>query len=89
VGRTGIYELLVVDEKLQDLIADGASTTQLREHLAVGAHTLLDDALDKVEAGITTLDEIVRTVPWRVIARASREPLLRPVEDGEIEPVKG
>jgi type II secretory ATPase GspE/PulE/Tfp pilus assembly ATPase PilB-like protein len=75
-GRTGVYELLVVDEQLQDLIGDGAHRLDLRRHAAAqGFRTMTHDALAKAGAGLTTLDEIVRVVPYRqiVAVRADAE----------------
>ncbi|GEN06338.1 general secretion pathway protein E/type IV pilus assembly protein PilB [Myxococcus fulvus] len=67
-GRLGIFELLVVDPDLQDLIARGEPTVHLRRHArAHGLRTLVEDALDKVDAGITTVAELVRVVPYRHI----------------------
>ncbi|WNG48009.1 type II/IV secretion system protein [Archangium minus] len=65
-GRVGIYELLVVDSEMQDLIASGAHGVQLRRHArAHGFRTLVEDALDKIAAGHTTLTELLRVVPYR------------------------
>ncbi|HYO52771.1 GspE/PulE family protein, partial [Archangium sp.] len=65
-GRTGIYELLVVDSGMQDLIAQGAHSAQLRRYARThGFRTLVEDALDKLAAGHTTLAELVRVIPYR------------------------
>ncbi|QRK14093.1 type II/IV secretion system protein [Archangium violaceum] len=65
-GRVGIYELLVVDSEMQDLIASGAHGVQLRRHARThGFRTLVEDALDKIAAGHTTLAELLRVVPYR------------------------
>ncbi|PTL85953.1 type II/IV secretion system protein [Vitiosangium sp. GDMCC 1.1324] len=65
-GRIGIYELLVVDSAMQDLIASGAHGVQLRRHAREhGFRTLVEDALDKIAAGHTTLAELLRVVPYR------------------------
>lgn len=67
-GRSGIFELLLVDPDLQDLIARGAPTVELRRHArAHGLRTLVEDAMDKVAARMTTLAELVRVVPYRHI----------------------
>jgi type II secretory ATPase GspE/PulE/Tfp pilus assembly ATPase PilB-like protein len=67
-GRVGIYELFVLDGELTDLVADGTPAHTLRE-VAVrkGMKTLLDDALVKARAGLTSLEEILRTVPYRIL----------------------
>ena len=65
-GRIGIYEVLIVDERIQDLITAGASRTQLRTMLRrTGHRSLVEEALLRVHIGITTLDEIVRILPYR------------------------
>jgi general secretion pathway protein E len=60
-GRIGIYELLVVSEAAQDLIRTGAGAAQRMRELPGGAgrRTMLDDGLDKVLAGQTSLSEIL------------------------------
>jgi type IV pilus assembly protein PilB len=62
-GRVGVFELMVMDEDLRKLFLHEAPAEQLRllavEH---GMRTLQDDALDKVAAGITSLDEMARVV---------------------------
>ena len=64
----GIYELLMADPGLQELIVSGAHNAKLRgyarEH---GFRTLVEDALEKIAAGTTTLAELVRVVPYRHI----------------------
>lgn len=60
-GRTGIHELMVVDDALRAAILQGQDAASL-QHLAVqrGMHTLYDDGLRKVAAGLTSLDEVLR-----------------------------
>ncbi|MBY4595841.1 type II secretion system ATPase GspE [bacterium BD-1] len=60
-GRTGIHELLVVDEAMRSGILRGLDAGALQQ-LAVqaGMHTLYDDGLRKVAAGVTSLDELLR-----------------------------
>jgi type IV pilus assembly protein PilB len=60
-GRIGIYELLVPDDSMIEQISQGASPNQLRENAKKkGMTTLRGDGMEKVKAGITTLDEIYR-----------------------------
>jgi type II secretory ATPase GspE/PulE/Tfp pilus assembly ATPase PilB-like protein len=67
-GRLGIYELFVPDAELADLIAEGAPNHRLRElALQKGMRTLRDDALAKARAGLTSLAEVLRTVPYRIL----------------------
>jgi general secretion pathway protein E len=60
-GRTGIYETLSVSEPVRQLIMKKAdSTTIAQKALEEGMKTLRDDGAEKVLAGITTLEELVR-----------------------------
>ncbi len=60
-GRTGLHELLVIDDALRRLILDGADSTRLHQQaIANGMIGLFDDGLRKVAAGITSLDEVMR-----------------------------
>jgi general secretion pathway protein E/type IV pilus assembly protein PilB len=68
-GRVGVYELFVLDPELADLVAERAPIHQVRSMaIGKGMKTLVDDALRKARAGITTLEEILRTVPYRMLA---------------------
>ncbi len=67
-GRQGIYELFVMDGELADLIADGTPVHRIRAAAREkGMQSLLDNALEKARAGITSLEEILRTVPYRIL----------------------
>jgi general secretion pathway protein E/type IV pilus assembly protein PilB len=70
-GRLGIYELFVPDSEMADMIAEGAPVHALRE-VAVrkGMRTLRDDALTKARAAMTSLAEVLRTVPYRILESA-------------------
>lgn len=60
-GRTGIHEVLRVDEEIRELITDRASTSQIRRSAAAkGFRDLRFDGLRKVLAGITSLEEVIR-----------------------------
>ncbi len=60
-GRSGIFELLLLNDELRDLIAKGASTDQLRNYGRThGVKGLRDAGLTALYNGITTLDEVVR-----------------------------
>ena len=60
-GRIGIYELFIPTEEMNELITSGASLNALRAMAhAAGMATLRDDGLEKVKAGITTLEEVYR-----------------------------
>ncbi len=60
-GRLGIYELMVLDDELRELIMRRASTSVLRqESVKRGMRTLREAGLLAIFDGITTLDEVVR-----------------------------
>ena len=60
-GRTGIYELLVVDPDLRRMIHDAASEEAIRAHaLAHGMTSLRGDGTRWVADGTTSLEEVVR-----------------------------
>lgn len=61
-GRSGIYELLLVNEEIKKLISERASTQVIREvaKKTAGLVPLRVDGLRKVLKGITTLDEVDR-----------------------------
>lgn len=60
-GRTGIYELFIVSEKVRRLISERANMNDIKEQAnKEGMRYLIDDGLHKVKAGITTIEEILR-----------------------------
>ena len=62
-GRVGIFQLLRMSEELESLAAQKASREELeRAAMANGMRTLWDDGLEKVTAGLTSLEEIARVV---------------------------
>jgi general secretion pathway protein E len=61
-GRAGLYEVVAVDDKFQAMIHDGASEAELDAHARRDNPSLLDDGVDKVRAGVTTVEEVARVV---------------------------
>jgi type IV pilus assembly protein PilB len=60
-GRVGLYEVMDVTEQLRELILVGASGLELRRKaIEEGMITLRGSGLRKIEAGVTTVDEVVR-----------------------------
>lgn len=59
-GRTGIYELLVVDDGMRELIHDGASEQRIEQATRAQSPGILEDGWNKALAGITTLEEVLR-----------------------------
>ena len=59
-GRTGIFELFVVDEEIRQMIHARPSAARLRERArALGLRTLREDGICKAIAGLTTIEEVV------------------------------
>jgi general secretion pathway protein E len=62
-GRTGLFELLVFDDELKELVARRAPRAALREAGAIARmRSLRSDGWAKVQAGITTVEEVLRVV---------------------------
>jgi type IV pilus assembly protein PilB len=62
-GRTGVYQLMVMDDNLSRLAGERANYPELAEAArAGGMRTLWEDGLVKAAAGLTTIDELVRAV---------------------------
>jgi general secretion pathway protein E len=65
-GRMGIYELVQVDEQLQQMILEGAPVTEMRRLLkSHGCLFLRDDGLLKARQGLTTVEEVLRVTSWQ------------------------
>jgi type IV pilus assembly protein PilB len=62
-GRIGLFEIMLTDRKLRDLIARNAPSSRLRqEAIAAGMRTLQEDGLAKIVNGVTSLEELRRVV---------------------------
>jgi type IV pilus assembly protein PilB len=60
-GRIGIYELLIPDDNMIERISQGATLNDIRDLARKsGVKTLRADGIEKVKAGITTLEEVYR-----------------------------
>lgn len=60
-GRIGLYELLLLSDDIRYLINTGADSNVIREKaIALGMHTLRQDALNKLAQGVTTVEEVLR-----------------------------
>jgi general secretion pathway protein E len=59
-GRTGIYELIVVDDAMRDMIHDGVSEHEFERHARLSTPSIRDDGRARVLRGDTTLEEILR-----------------------------
>jgi general secretion pathway protein E len=60
-GRTGIFELLLMDQNIRQLLTSGADAVTVRQAAVQnGMRTLYEDGIRKVVSGITTLSEVMR-----------------------------
>ncbi len=67
-GRMGIYELLIVSERVRALVTGGRDAGAIRKQaVAEGMRTLRDDGVAKAMAGTTSLDEVMRVTQDDVI----------------------
>lgn len=62
-GRTGVFQVLVLDDAIRDAVIAGAKVTELRRRAReTGMGTLADDARRKVAEGVTTPHEVARVI---------------------------
>jgi general secretion pathway protein E len=59
-GRTGIYELVAVNEEIRALIHEGAAEAELEQRARLRSPSILLDGFDKVRSGMTSVDEVLR-----------------------------
>ncbi|PIP23889.1 MAG: hypothetical protein COX90_01385 [Candidatus Nealsonbacteria bacterium CG_4_10_14_0_2_um_filter_38_17] len=61
LGRIGIFEILEMQESIKQLIVEKADSFKIeKEAVRLGMTTMLEDGLEKVENGITTLEEVLK-----------------------------
>jgi excisionase family DNA binding protein len=62
-GRTGVFELLEIDDRLRELIVQRAPIAEMHKAaLEAGMVTMLQDGLEKAKQGVTTVEELVRVL---------------------------
>jgi type IV pilus assembly protein PilB len=60
-GRLGIFELMVMNNKIRELAFQGAATTDIRRAaVGTGMTVMFEDGVQKALRGVTTLDEVFR-----------------------------
>ncbi len=60
-GRVGIYEVMEIDDDIRVAIVNKQSAATIAEiAISKGMKTMLEDGLDKVKLGVTTIDEVIR-----------------------------
>jgi general secretion pathway protein E len=59
-GRTGIYELVLVDDTMRTMIHDGSGEHELERYARTHTPSIRDDGLARIRAGTTTIEEVLR-----------------------------
>jgi general secretion pathway protein E len=59
-GRTGIYELILIDDQLRTMIHDGVGEHDLERYARKFTPSIRDDGLARVLKGETTIEEVLR-----------------------------
>ncbi|QQG41733.1 MAG: type II/IV secretion system protein [Candidatus Woesebacteria bacterium] len=60
-GRVGLFEVLEVTKEIRKLISGRADSDVIAQAaIAEGMKTMLDDGLEKVASGVTTMEEVIR-----------------------------
>jgi len=95
-GRTGLYELMSVDDEVKEMITDNASLIALQNKAyEKGMITLWEDGREKVLKGITTFEEVARVCEQRVELKKETKveepkPYVKPSQETQIaKPVAG
>jgi general secretion pathway protein E len=64
LGRTGLIEMLLITDKLREVISRGGEIVQVRNHAArEGLRSLRVSGAEKIANGVTTIDEVLRAAP--------------------------
>jgi type IV pilus assembly protein PilB len=84
-GRSGIFELMSVDDEIREMIISGASTVALRRKCqAKGMKLLSEDGLNKALAGVTTIEEVARVCEEHTDLKPASE---EAAAEAEVKPV--
>ena len=59
-GRTGIHELLIVDEQIRELVHNGHGEQAIEKYIRQSTPSIREDGCDKVLQGFTSLEEVLR-----------------------------
>jgi len=59
-GRSGIYEMIVVDDQMRTMIHDGAAEHELERYARTQTPSIREDGLKRVMRGETTFEEVLR-----------------------------
>ena len=63
-GRTGIYEIVRIDDKMRSLIHGNKGEAAYEAYARESSPGIMDDAGEKIIEGITTLEEVLRIVQF-------------------------
>ena len=59
-GRVAIYEMILIDDKLREMISKGAGLGEIKKLVReMGIRSLFDSGIKKVEEGITSMEEVL------------------------------
>ena len=74
-GRSGVYELLVLNEEVRQAIIDKRSAEYIRQTCAesTGLISMREDGVAKVIRGETTFEEVLRHTPRMTTMRSLRQ----------------
>ncbi|MBD3239525.1 MAG: type II secretion system protein GspE [Chitinivibrionales bacterium] len=62
-GRTGLFELVEVNEAVREMIVENVSEVKVRQRIrASGTKSLIQQGLDRIREGVTTPEELLRVV---------------------------
>ncbi|MCI0469869.1 MAG: type II secretion system ATPase GspE [Nitrospirae bacterium] len=63
LGRTGIFELLLIDSRIRELIIARQDSQSIKDYaVSIGMSPLFIDGINKVLSGVTTIEEVMRVV---------------------------
>lgn len=68
VGRIGIFEILEITNSIKQLITSKSDSDEIvKQAIADGMNTMLDDGLQKVKNGLTTIEEVLRVTKIELV----------------------
>jgi len=60
-GRIGIFEFMMIDDNIRKMISDKKDSAEIKKYaISKGMKTLFEDGMEKVNSGLTSLDEVLR-----------------------------
>ena len=88
-GRIALQEVLIINPEIREAISRGANKEELREviYSENGAKTLLQDGLEKVLAGKTSFEEVIRSIDLEEDLESVKEENHPYIEKEKVKPV--